>query len=95
MACSIQILLSISLLLCCILETYARDYYDILGVKKNARDMDISRAFRRLARIHHPDRNQDDATAEDKFIEIAKGSILFNLHNTCMITFIWREYNHQ
>jgi len=46
-----------------------RDYYEILGVTKNASGDEIKKAYRRLAMKHHPDRNTDDAGAEDKFKE--------------------------
>jgi len=49
-----------------------RDYYDVLGVKKNAGPDEIKRAFRTLALRYHPDRNQGDADAEASFREVAE-----------------------
>jgi molecular chaperone DnaJ len=50
-----------------------RDYYDILGVDKNADDKQIKKAYKRLAMKHHPDRNTDNkAASEEKFKEIQK-----------------------
>ena len=46
-----------------------RDYYEILGVNKGASDADLKKAYRRLAMKFHPDRNSDDANAEEKFKE--------------------------
>ena len=44
--------------------------YTILGVTKDATDADIKRVYRKLARQYHPDRNPDDAAAEEKFKSI-------------------------
>lgn len=47
-----------------------RDYYEILGVAKDASDADLKKAFRTLARRNHPDKNPDDPEAESRFKEI-------------------------
>jgi len=50
--------------------TTFQDYYGILGVPKTAGPKEIKAAFRKLARKHHPDLNQNDTTAEKRFKEI-------------------------
>src|SRR3954454_527091 len=49
-----------------------RDYYEVLGVARDAGDNEIKKAFRRLARELHPDVNSDDPDAEAKFKEAAE-----------------------
>lgn len=49
-----------------------KDYYETLGVARNAAEKDIKAAYRKLARQYHPDANQGDAKAEEKFKEISE-----------------------
>ena len=49
-----------------------RDYYEVLGVQKDASEKEIKKAYRRVAMKHHPDRNPDDKSAEEKFKEASE-----------------------
>ena len=50
----------------------SRDYYEVLGVAKDADEAAIKKAYRKLAMKYHPDRNPDDKEAEKKFKEIGE-----------------------
>src|ERR1051326_3499973 len=52
------------------MATQATNLYDVLGVAKNASQDEIKKAYRKLARQYHPDRNPGDAAAEARFKEV-------------------------
>lgn len=56
----------------------AEDYYQILGVKRDASAADIQKAYRNLARKYHPDLHPDDKTATKKFQEVQKAFDVLN-----------------
>ncbi len=54
------------------------DYYEVLGVERNAGEDDIKKAYRKLAMQYHPDRNKGDKSAEEKFKEIGEAYAVLN-----------------
>ena len=55
-----------------------RDYYEVLGVSRNATDAELKKSYRRLAMKHHPDRNAGDATSEESFKEAKEAFEVLN-----------------
>ena len=49
-----------------------RDYYEVLGVDKNASDAELKKAYRKLAKKYHPDTNAGDPAAEQKFKDVTE-----------------------
>lgn len=71
-----------------------KDYYKILGVDKNATEKDIKRAYRKLARQYHPDKNPNDQSAEEKFKSINEAyEVLGNSENRAKYDQLGQSYH--
>ncbi|MDX9817697.1 MAG: molecular chaperone DnaJ [Desulfococcus multivorans] len=72
--------------------TTKRDYYEILGVSRDARDSEIKSKYRKLAMKFHPDRNPDDKAAEEQFKEAAEA---YEVLRDPQKRSIYDQYGHQ
>jgi len=71
------------------------DYYKILGISKNATESEIKKAYRKLARKHHPDLNPNDKAAERKFKEINEANeVLSNKENRKKYDKYGKDWQH-
>ena len=61
-----------------------RDYYEVLGVDKNASEAEIKRAYRKVAKKYHPDMNPGDKEAEEKFKEAAEAYEVLSDKRKCL-----------
>lgn len=67
-----MLLFSTLSLLCLVILAAAQDYYKLLDVDRDASDRDLKKAYRRLSKKYHPDKNPDDEAAAQKFVEISE-----------------------
>ena len=72
--------------------TNKRDYYDVLGVGRNASDAELKGAYRKLALKYHPDRNPENKEAEDRFKEAAEA---YEVLRDPQKREIYNQYGHQ
>ena len=71
-----------------------RDYYEILGVAKNADEAEIKKAYRKMALKYHPDKNPGDSEAEEKFKEAAEAyEILSNSEKRAQYVLVTQEWD--
>jgi len=68
-----------------------RDYYEVLGVARDASEKDIKKSYRRVAMKFHPDRNPDDANAEEKFKEASEA---YEVLSDAQKRGIYDQYGH-
>lgn len=66
-----------------------KDYYKLLGVERGAKTEDISKAYKKLARKHHPDLNPGDKQAEEKFKEINEAYECSRIRKSAGFTINW------
>ena len=62
-----------------------RDFYEVLGVGRQATDADIKKAYRKMAMKHHPERNPDNKDAEEKFKEVQKAYEILSDRNSIIL----------
>ncbi|KAG4033933.1 hypothetical protein MFRU_004g04280 [Monilinia fructicola] len=86
--------LPFSFLFLCMLQlaVCAEDFYQLLGIDKQASERDIKRAYRTLSKKYHPDKNPGDETAKQKFVEVAEAYEALSVPETRKI---YDQYGHE
>ncbi|CAI6335148.1 unnamed protein product [Periconia digitata] len=87
-------LLRILLLLGCLMlaVSAAEDFYKLLGIKKDASEREIKKAYRTLSKKYHPDKNPGNKEAEEKFVQVAEAYEILSEEETRKI---YDQYGHE
>src|SRR5258708_35373338 len=72
-----------------------KDYYEVLGIKRNAKPEEIKKAYRRLARKYHPDVNPNDKSAEARFKEMTEANDILSDPKKRKVYDRFGEYSEQ
>ncbi|OQD70114.1 hypothetical protein PENDEC_c026G02033 [Penicillium decumbens] len=87
-----RLLVALAVVLFSVLVLAAEDYYKVLGLKKSASEKDIKRAYRTLSKKYHPDKNPNDESAREKFVEIADA---YDVLSTPSVRKIYDQHGHE
>lgn len=89
-----MLLFSALALLCLLplIAVCAEDYYKLLGIDKDADERQIKKAYRTLSKKYHPDKNPDDETAQQKFVEVAEA---YDVLTDKELRKIYDQYGHE
>ncbi|KAJ5628560.1 hypothetical protein N7490_010788 [Penicillium lividum] len=87
-----RFLVTLAVVLFSVVVLAAEDYYKILGLDKSASEKDIKRAYRNLSKKYHPDKNPNDESAREKFVEIADA---YDVLSTSSLRKVYDQYGHE
>ncbi|KAJ5942906.1 hypothetical protein N7516_003074 [Penicillium verrucosum] len=87
----LRLLVAVAVVLFSVVVIAAEDYYKVLGLAKSASERDIKRAYRTLSKKYHPDKNPNDDTARERFVEIADA---YDVLSTSTLRKVYDQYGH-
>ncbi|KAJ5806014.1 uncharacterized protein N7503_003616 [Penicillium pulvis] len=87
-----RFLITLAVVLFSVVVLATEDYYKVLGVDKSASEKDIKRAYRNLSKKYHPDKNPNDESAREKFVEIADA---YDVLSTSSLRKVYDQYGHE